>query len=261
MNIQTGSVLNINNSNNSLSNIGVYNLRLQHCVKNDVVCFTGRMKTPSQIVNEGMLKHYLYIFAENAISEYLAKKGCNINSIKMAIGKLKQQLIDINTNVLDEAGIKFSKEEADAALLYFQVITPVKKQMNEIAMRKLLLVYDRFLTKSHEEITPEDNEFVSKAFELLRDVTGVDEKGNNGLDEKKFDELSQMGINFSDEEKKVILEYKQTYDKLLKQNPLVKQYEIKAGKAQQVKTKKLTDSGKYPNDYFDKVMLEALNSR
>lgn len=260
VNIQAINSFSIDNSGNSLPFKGKSNLRLQPQLKTDTVSFSGGKKTPNQIVNNVMIKHYTEILGTDAVSEYLASKGCSTDTINIAVQKLRQQMIDLNTNVLDEADVQFTDAEKVAALLYFQKITPIKKQMNEIAMRKFLIVKDKFLTKRPDQITAQDGEFANKAFSLLRDVTGVDENGNNSLDEAKFKELKDIGINFTNEEKQIILAYKQTYDDLLKQNPLVKQYEIKAGNAQQLKAKKMSESGQYPDNYFGKVLAEALNS-
>lgn len=260
INIQSVNSFSIDNSSNSLPFKGKSNLRLQPQLKIDKVSFSGEKKTPNQIVNDAMIKHYVEILGTDAVAEYLIAKGCSNNAVNIAVQKLRQLMIDLNTNVLDDAGVKFSKEEADAALLYFQKITPVEKQMNEVAMRKFLIVKDKFLTKPSAQITVQDKELAAKASTLVYDAAGVDENGNNSLDESKFKELKDIGINFTDEEKQIILAYKQTYDNLLKQNPLVKQYVLKVENAQEMKVIKMSESGQSPDDYFDKVLSEAINS-
>lgn len=260
VNIQAINGFSIYNSSNSLPFRGKSNLRLQPQLKTDKINFSGEKKTPNQTVDDAMMKHYLDVLGTDAIAEYLASKGCSKNTINIAVKKSQQEIIDLNTNVLEEADVKFSKEEADAALLYFKAITPVKKQMNEIVMRKFLIVKDKFLTKPSAQITAQDKELTAKALILLGAAVEVDEDGNNSLDEFKFKELKNIGINFTDEEKQIILAYKQTYDNLLKQNPLVKQFMLKAGYAQQMKVIKMSESGQSPDDYFDKVLSEAINS-
>lgn len=261
INIQAINGFSIDNSNNSLPFKGKSDLRLQPQLKTDTVSFSAEKKTPNQTVNDAMVKHYVGILGTDAIAEYLVAKGCSNDVVNVAVQKLRQQMIDLNTNVLDEANVQFSKEEADAALLYFQTITPVEKQMNEIAMRKFLIVKDKFLTKPSTQITVQDKELVAKASILLYDAAGIDENGNNSLDESKFKELKDIGINFTNEEKQIILAYKQTYDNLLKQNPLVKQSVLKAENAQQMKATKMSESDQSFVDRFDKVLSEAINSR
>lgn len=260
INFKLNNLQYVNNSNGQPVANSNYSLRLQSALYADTVSFKSGLKTPNQVVNDAMLQHYPYILGTDAVSKYLTSRGCSKDVVSVAVKKLRQQMTDLNTNVLDDAGVKFSKEEADVAILYFDTITRVKKQMNEIATRKLLSVYDRFLTKNPEQITQQDTEFATKAFSLLREVTGVDENGNNSLSESKFEELKAMGIDFSKEEKIIISDYKKTYDTLLKQNPLIKQYEVKAGMAQQARAKKMAESGQYPNDYFEQVLVNAIQN-
>lgn len=260
VNIQAINSFSIDNSRNSLPFKGKSDLRLQPQLKTDIVAFSGEKKTPNQTVDDAMMKHYVEILGTDAIAEYLASKGCSKNTINIVVKKLQQEIIDLNTNVLEEANVQFSKKEADAALLYFKAITPVKKQMNEITVRKFLMVKDKFLTKPSAQITAKDKELTDKALILLGKAVEVDENGNNSLDESKFKELKDIGINFTNEEKQIVLAYKQTYDNLLKQNPLVKQFMLKAGYAQEMKVIKMSESGQSPDDYFDKVLSEAINS-